>query len=306
MRNVPLATIDIGTNSVLMQVARADTFKRIEVIEDHMTITRLGKGVDRSKRLDDAAVERTLDVLRKYAARAHELGARVLAVGTSAMRDAQNGADFVARATEILGARPEVISGQREAELTFLGATQGLGFAPDAPLCVIDIGGGSTEIVRGRGLQVEAAHSLDVGAVRMHERHALTAPTTRAQLAAIEQDFARALAQSPVKPSAPIVAIAGTATTLAAIAGEVDPYDPERIHGSRLGVAQIEALLDRLAALSIAERSALPGLDPGRADVIVAGACLLLCVARAAQAHEITVSNGGVRMGLAVLELAGA
>ncbi len=271
----------------------------MEVLEDRATITRLGKGVDRSRRLDDAAVERTLAVLTEYAALARSHRARIQAVGTSALRDAVNGADFLARAQAILGVPLEVISGGDEAELTFLGATHGLGLGA-AALCVVDVGGGSTEIVRAQGQCVLQATSLDVGAVRLHERHGLTAPATAAQLEALDADVTRALAGSQVTPCAPLIAIAGTATTLAAIAFAVQPYDPKRIHGARLATEQLEALASRLAAMTLAERCALPGLAAGRADVIVAGARVLLGVVHAAQAREIIVSNGGVRMGLAV------
>lgn len=301
----PLATIDIGTNSVLLQIARAGAATRageVEVLDDRATITRLGRGVDRTRRLDDAAVERTLSVLAEYAKAARAVGARIAAVGTSALRDGDNAASFLERARAILGVSVEVIRGEREAELTFLGATQGLGLG-DAPLCVVDVGGGSTEIVLGRAQRVLEAISLDVGAVRMHERHALSAPTTSEQLARVDADVTRALATSPVAPCAPLVAIAGTATTLAAIAGAVVPYDAAKIHGTRLPTVELIAMRDRLAAMSLAERQAVPGLDPGRADVIVAGASVLLAVVRAAQADEIIVSNGGVRMGLAVAEL---
>ncbi|HEX7477805.1 MAG TPA: Ppx/GppA phosphatase family protein [Polyangiales bacterium] len=294
-----LATIDVGTNSVLMQVARRGADGQVQVLEDRATITRLGQGIDRTQRLDDAAVARTLTVLTEYARRAHELGAEIQAVGTSAARDAKNAAHFLTQAERILGTPLAVISGSEEAELTYLGATQGLQLHT-GELCVVDIGGGSTEIVRGQQGRIVASVSLDIGAVRLTERHGVTAPATATQLAAVEADVARALAASAVKPSAPLVAIAGTATTLAAIIGKVAPYDPKRIHGARVSVTHLRALTSKLAAMPLAERHLIPGLDPGRADVIVTGALLLLGLVKVAEASEITVSNGGVRMGLAV------
>jgi exopolyphosphatase / guanosine-5'-triphosphate,3'-diphosphate pyrophosphatase len=297
-----LATIDIGTNSVLLQIARAADGGGIEVIRDRATITRLGRGVDRTRRLDPEAVARTLEVLREYATIAAAEGARVVAVGTSALRDAENAASFVEPARAILGAPIEVISGQLEAELTFLGATQGLPL-DEGTRCVVDIGGGSTEIVVGRAGRVIASVSLDIGAVRLTERHALNAPASPDRLHAIDADIAQALMASPVKPCAPLVAIAGTATTLAAIHLQMATYQPKRIHGATLSRADVDALAGRLAGMSLQERVTLPGLDPARADVIVAGARILLALIDHAQATEITVSNGGVRVGLAVREL---
>ncbi len=294
-----LATIDVGTNTVLMQVARRDAAGQLEVVEDLATITRLGRGVDRTHRLDDAAVARTLEVLSGYAARAREHGAEILAVGTSAARDATNSEHFLTEAERILGTPLSVISGAREAELTYLGATQGLALDAEQ-LCVIDIGGGSTEIVLGEHGVIVRSVSLDIGAVRLTERHAVSAPATAEQLALVRADVARALATSAVKPSVPLIAIAGTATTLAAIALGVHPYDPKRIHGARVSLAQLREVSSRLAAMSLSERQRLPGLDPGRADVIVTGATLLLGLMEVAQATEMIVSNGGVRMGLAV------
>jgi exopolyphosphatase/guanosine-5'-triphosphate,3'-diphosphate pyrophosphatase len=301
-RSELLATIDIGTNSVLLQIARADARGGIVVVDDRATITRLGRGVDRTQQLDDAAIARTLEVLAGYAAAARDAGARIIAVGTSALRDAHNARAFLDPAQALLGTAIEVISGAREAKLTFLGATQGLHFE-HAERCVVDVGGGSTEIVLGRGDAVIASVSLNIGAVRLTERHALGSPATPAQLAAITDDVCRALDASPVQPRTPLVAIAGSATTLAAIALKVAPYDPIRIHGARLNTKVVEALTARLASMSIAERGTLPGLPTGRADVIVAGALVLLELARRASASEFTVSNGGVRLGLAVQEL---
>lgn len=292
---------------MLLQIARAGRDGGVDVLSDRATITRLGRGVDRTKRLDDAAMARTLEVLREYTSAAREAGARIVAVGTSALRDAENASEFLEPAHALLGTSIQVISGALEAELTFLGATQGLQLGAadeqDAGRCVVDIGGGSTEIVVGRGREVLAATSLDIGAVRLTERHALDAPASAAKLRAIDDDVKRALDASKVKARAPLVAIAGTATTLAAIAMHMQRYDASRIHGARMSREEIVALADRLAAMPIAERGALPGLDPARADVIVTGARILLGVIDQAQATEIIVSNGGVRMGLALHEL---
>jgi exopolyphosphatase / guanosine-5'-triphosphate,3'-diphosphate pyrophosphatase len=303
-----LATIDIGTNSVLMQVTRASASRdpssggAFEVVSDRATITRLGRGVERTGRLDDGAVERTLAVLDDYAAHARSLGAQVLAVGTSALRDAANSEVFLGRARELLGTPVEVINGVREAELTYLGAAHGLSLEP-GPRCVVDIGGGSTEIVRGDGPRVLALTSLDIGAVRLHERHAVGTPASAEQLALVDRDVDTALERSAVAPCPPLIAIAGTATTLAAIAYAVAPYDPLKIHGAQLSAAQIVEIATQLAKLPLDARVRVPGLDLARADVIVAGARILLGVLRAARAPSVIVSNGGVRMGLAVREL---
>lgn len=299
-----VAAIDIGTNSVLLLIAEPRDGDLVAVVEE-ATITRLGEGVDRTRRLADAAIERTLACLARYAATIAAHGvARLDVVGTSAMRDAAGGEAFRDRAETLLGARPRVIPGDEEARLTFEGALVGIA-PPPGDVLVFDIGGGSTEVILGRGGSPIAAQSLDVGSVRLTERHVHTDPPTPAAIDAIRADVRAELATLPaaLRPDAAepptLVGVAGTVTSLAAIEGSVEPYDAARIHGSRLERGALERLVGRLAAAPLASRRALPGLSPGRADVIVAGAVVCEEIARWAGATALVVSDRGVRWGLA-------
>lgn len=292
-----VAAIDIGTNSVLMSISRPTPGGAFERVLERATITRLGRGVDASGRLDDAAIERTLAVLADYANEARAHSARIAAVGTSALRDAANAAHFLSSAHTALGCAVEVIGGAREAELSFAGALAGLSIDTKG-VTVVDVGGGSTELVRRGADGALVTDSVDIGAVRLHERHHVSVPARASELAAVRADAMRALSSSRVAPQAPLVAVAGTATTLAAIEGAVDPYDSKRIHGSVLGRDQIERQCMRLAALSLQERTRIPGLAAARADVIVVGALILGCICEQAHADRVVVSDGGVRIGL--------
>lgn len=293
-----LAAIDVGTNTALLTIARVDEHGSLEILEQRALITRLGRGVDAEGRLDKERIHRALEALGELRTAADRHGADVVAVGTSALRDARNAKDFLQPAARVLGAPVEVISGEREAALTFAGALHGLPELPGKRACVVDIGGGSTEIVCGSHGKLDASVSLNIGSVRLHERHGLQAPTDMRSLQILEAEIADALQQSPVQPRPPLVAIAGTATTLAALHLEMEPYDPARIHGMRLSRRQLRSLRDRLAPMSIERRCALPGLEPGRADVIVTGATLLCGIVEHAGAEETFISDGGVRIGL--------
>lgn len=304
-----VAAIDIGTNSVLLLIAEARGDELVPLVEE-ATITRLGEGVDRTRRLADGAVERTLACLGAYAATiaAHH-ATHVDVVGTSAMRDAEGGDAFRDRAAALLGVRPRVVSGDEEAQLTFEGALVGIPartLEREPEVLVFDVGGGSTEIILGRDGVAVAARSLDVGSVRLTERHVGNDPPTAAELDAIRSDVRRALATLPAALAdaaaarrATLVGVAGTVTSLAAIDAGVDPYDASRIHGARLGRAALSSLVDRLAAMPVAARRTLPGLSPLRADVIVAGAALCDEVLAWAGAADLVVSDRGVRWGLA-------
>ncbi|MFT3770094.1 MAG: Ppx/GppA phosphatase family protein [Minicystis sp.] len=303
-----VATIDIGTNSVLLLVAERRGDALVPVVE-RATITRLGRGVDRTRALDAEAVETTLACLAEYAAEIRRAGAtRVDAVGTSAMRDAQGGERFRARAAEILGREPRVISGDEEAELTFAGALAGI--AIDGPVIVFDLGGGSTEIIRGRagdhGDTMERAVSLDIGSVRLTERHIHSDPPHADELAAVRRDARGALGGlgaswlgDAIGGAARVVGVAGTVTTLAAHALGVAPYDAARVHGARLDAATVAQVTADLARLTLAQRRGLPAIDPKRADVIVAGAAIVAELLAWAGASELCVSDRGVRWGLA-------
>jgi exopolyphosphatase/guanosine-5'-triphosphate,3'-diphosphate pyrophosphatase len=298
----PVAAIDIGTNSVLLLVAEARGGGLVALREE-ATITRLGEGVDRTRTLAEAAIERTLACLERYAAILRELGvSSVAAVGTSAMRDAAGGDAFRRRATEILGAAPRTISGDEEAALTYEGTLVGIERDPARPVLVFDVGGGSTEFILGEGGAITSAKSLDIGSVRLTERHVRSDPPTELEVDAVRADVQRALATLHAAPpaDAELVGVAGTVTSLLAVARGVDPYDAAKVHGAHMGVAELDATVARLRGLTTSERSELPGLSPKRADVIVAGALLVREVIRWAGASEVVVSDRGVRWGLAL------
>jgi exopolyphosphatase/guanosine-5'-triphosphate,3'-diphosphate pyrophosphatase len=300
-----VAAVDIGTNTVLLLVAERRADGEIVALEERAEITRLGKGVDRTHRLDEQAVERTLAVLDDYRVRAQELGATTIAaVATSASRDAENGAEFRERAARTLGGAIDVISGPREAALTFAGALGGLGLDATSSAAVIDVGGGSTEIAVGRvdGSCIDWSHSFDVGSVRLTERCVRGDPPTAGELRDLERE-ARASFSSREVPPCPdglAVAIAGTATTYAAIDQGLVRYADAPPHGHRMSVDRLRAWVERLAALPLAERREVVGLDPRRADVIVAGGIVLLAAAASLSAETLCVSDRGVRWGLAL------
>lgn len=299
-----VAAIDIGTNSVLLLIADATT---LEPIVERATITRLGQGVDHSGVPSDEAVERTLRCLADYAASIHAHGvARLDVVGTSAMRDARGGEGFVESTRQLLGVRPRVISGDEEAALTFEGALSGIEGLGDREVVVFDIGGGSTEIIVGLPSAtgrptLERAQSLDVGSVRLFERHVRGDPPAPAELDQVRGDVRRALSKLgfSAPAGAPLVGVAGTLTTLAAVSLSLSPYDGSRVHGSRLAREELSRLATLLAGLPLDARRQLPGLEPKRADVIVAGVVLALEVLDWARATELIVSDRGVRWGLA-------
>lgn len=305
-----VASIDIGTNSVLLLVAEQRPSGEVIATRERATITRLGEGVDRTGELAPAAIERTLACLRDYAEQAKELGViQTVAVGTSAMRDARGGAAFAAEAAKLLGSQPRVISGEEEARLTFAGSLAGLPLEGD--IAVFDVGGGSTEIVSGRrqngAVEISSSVSLNIGSVRLTERHLHTDPPTSDELAALIADVDGQLAALPrLQVGTSLVGVAGTVTTLAAVAKVIAPYDGAKVHGARLTSDEIAETAKRLALLSLADRKSVTGLEPKRADVIVAGAFLVSRLIQWANVAEIGVSDRGVRWGLALETLAQA
>ncbi|MEU1311478.1 Ppx/GppA phosphatase family protein [Streptomyces cinnamoneus] len=306
-----VAAIDCGTNSIRLLVADADpaTGELIE-LDRRMTIVRLGQGVDRTGRLAPEALERTFAACREYATVIKELGAeRLRFVATSASRDAENREDFVRGVVEILGVEPEVISGDQEAEFSFTGATKELAGRDDLakPFLVVDIGGGSTEFVVGEE-HVRAARSVDVGCVRMTERHlvvdgAVTDPPDPGRIAAIRADVEAALdlaAQTvPLAEARTLVGLAGSVTTVAAIALGLPEYDWAAIHHARIPLERVREITDELIASTHAQRAAIPVMHPGRVDVIAAGALVLLAVMERTGAREVVVSEHDILDGIA-------
>jgi exopolyphosphatase/guanosine-5'-triphosphate,3'-diphosphate pyrophosphatase len=301
-----LGAVDVGTNSTRLLVG--DVVDGVMVAEHarKMVITRLGKGVDRSGRFDPAALARTLEVLADYAEVCRRLGVeRRRVVATSATRDAADRQVFLDGVRELLGVEAEVLSGQAEAAAAYRGATAGLG--GDRRTLVVDIGGGSTELIDGDGATPRAMVSLDIGCVRLFERHLHTDPPTPAGVAALRADVAAHLRRvgEVLDPGAAerVVGVAGTVTTVAAIALGLDAYDPRRIHRSTLAAADVAATAGKLAAMTVAERAAMPVMARGREDVIAAGALLLDELVQRFQIREVIASEADILDG-ALLGLA--
>jgi exopolyphosphatase/guanosine-5'-triphosphate,3'-diphosphate pyrophosphatase len=294
-----LATIDIGTNTTLLLVARVQD-DAIEVLDERAEITRLGRGIGVGGGLGEAGIAATLAALRDYAALVRQHDARLAVIGTEALRRAPNAQAFLGPAATILGTPVEVIDGAREAALTFRATLES--FRADAEagwLAVVDIGGGSTEIVLAQHGAMKFQTSLPLGSVRLTERHIHDDPPPPAACAAIEADVARALEAVPF-PVAPqiLVGVAGTVTTLAAMALQMASYDPARVHGWSLHADALDDQIARLATATQEQREAMIGLDPRRADVILAGALILRGIARRAGVSRLRVSDRGIRWGL--------
>jgi exopolyphosphatase/guanosine-5'-triphosphate,3'-diphosphate pyrophosphatase len=300
-RSGRVAAVDMGTNSIRLLVAAPDGDDLRELARD-MVITRLGQGIDEKGRFDEEALRRTMDVLQRYARRARALGAERIRVGaTSAVRDAADRRVLEAEVTRITGGPPEVLSGEREAELTFVGATAGLD-AP-SPFLVFDIGGGSTEIVLGSDVP-DRAVSVDVGSVRVTERVGPADPPTNDDLDAMRRLVAEGLhaALDLVQPprEGTLVGVAGTTTTVQALALGLDRYDPEAIHRTELSLEAAADVAQLLASMTNAERRALPVMAPGREDVIVAGCVILLEIMNRWGYESCLVSERDILDGLAL------
>jgi exopolyphosphatase/guanosine-5'-triphosphate,3'-diphosphate pyrophosphatase len=295
---IRVGAVDMGTNSTRLLVADVDGADLAEV-ERLLRITRLGDRVDADGRLSDAGMERVHTVLEGYAARARELGAeRVLATATSAVRDADNGSEFLADVRRQHGFETRLLSGREEAELTYRGVTSRRAAGPGTLVC--DIGGGSTELVLGGPAGVLDATSLDVGCVRMSERCLRSDPPTAAELAELREAVAALLPREITSRTSTLVGVAGTVTTLATIDLGLDREIPEEIDGHALDAATVEALLGQLAAVPLAERREVRGLMPERAPTIVAGAAIAAEVLRATGAGRMLVSERDILHGAAL------
>ena len=300
-----IAGIDCGTNSVRLLLADVVDGVGVDVLRE-MRIVRLGQDVDRTGMLAPEAIERTRLALVDYAALIASHGAsRVRMCATSASRDASNRADFVAMVRDVLGVEPEVVSGDEEAALSFSGATRSLRGRPDLalaePLLVMDLGGGSTELVLGTD-HVLAGRSVDIGCVRLTERHLRSDPPTPAEIEAATADVDAALALAaetvPLAQARTLVGLAGSVTTVAAVALGLSRYDPDRIHHARIPTAQVREVADRLLGMTRAERAALPVMHPGRVDVIGAGALVLATVLERLGLPEVVVSEHDILDGI--------
>lgn len=296
-----LAAVDVGTNSVLLLVAERGRDGVVRPVREEADITRLGRGVDRTGLLSAEGIDATLEVLARFATLARADGARALVVtATSAARDARNGSEFLDRARERAGARVEILSGDEEARLSYLAVAQDFAAeAGEAGLLAIDVGGGSTELVHGRGKQVLFRRSLDIGSVRLTERCVRTNPPDPGEQEAIRDVVRGALASLPPFPrEVRVVGVAGTVTSLFAIAHAIEPYDAARVHGGFLPLADVARVRSRLCALPVAERRILPGMQSKRADVLPAGALLFETALAHLGAGGARVSDRGLRWGV--------
>lgn len=296
------AGIDIGTNTILLLIAEVEDGKVSRVLEDHVRVVRLGQGVDQNRAFHPDAMARAMDCFRDYARALQKYpGIPVHAVATSGSRDAKNSSEFFRQVEKETGIAIRVISGEEEAQLSFLGALPDAVRDPRA-LAVLDIGGGSTEIVglepSGKGL---TRFSFDMGCVRLSERFLKSDPATAEQLAELRQFVLSQLAQQKEILSAlrgrELVGVAGTATYLASSVLGLGKFDPEKVQGARITLAQVGELRERFARMTAADRLGIGGMDRGRADVIVAGAVILEEVLRAMGLEQFTASVRGLRYG---------
>jgi exopolyphosphatase / guanosine-5'-triphosphate,3'-diphosphate pyrophosphatase len=297
-----VAVVDIGSNSTRLLIADVD-HPGVYEVERRTTVTNMGRGVDHTGMLCSDAVEDVCRVIADYKACYEEMGAnRVMAIATSAVRDATNGEAFIAELRERFDLDARMLTGEEEAHLTYLGATA---HRPAAdPTLVFDIGGGSTELIVGTGGEVGFHTSLQAGTIRQSERHLTSDPPDPHELEDLAADIRNLIGrategQRESRPSRAI-AVAGTPTSLAAIDQGLEPYDPGRVHGYHLGLERIQRMLSRLSSLPLAERLRVPGLHPGRAPTIVAGTVILVQVMRAFGLQEIEVSELDILQGSAL------
>jgi len=300
-----IAVVDIGSNSTRLLVAQVSDGRVGTELERRSTVTRLGAGVDRDGKLRDDAMERVYATLSDYEIEIarHGVGTRI-AVLTSAVRDSANGEQFAATVRERFGFSPHVLSGDEEARLTFLGATSDRDPDDAVPTLVFDIGGGSTEMVIGAGREVSFHVSTQAGVVRQTERHLHSDPPPEAEqrelTADVEAIIAAVVSDDQAGQVARAIAVAGTATSLAAIAQRLDPYDPRRVHGYQLSRAEGERILARLATMALSQRREVAGLHADRAPTIIAGGLIFLAVARRFDLEQIEISEHDILRGAAI------
>jgi exopolyphosphatase/guanosine-5'-triphosphate,3'-diphosphate pyrophosphatase len=300
-----IAVVDIGTNSTRLLVCDRQNERITEELERRSTVTRLGAGVDAGGHLAEEAMKRVYATLEEYRELIEHHGAEVkIAVLTSAVRDAANGSEFAESVRERYGLEPHVLSGEEEASLTFLGAMSERDTDDRTPTVVVDIGGGSTEVVLGHGHEATFHVSTQAGVVRQTERHLEADPPCEEELEETRLDVRETLRRGvPEKQRTAVeraIAVAGTATSLGAIAQELDPYDPEKVHGYRLSLRECEQILDQLASIPLQERRQVPGLHPDRAPTIVAGVVILVEVLRLFRLEQVEVSEHDILRGAAL------
>ena len=300
-----LAALDVGTNSVLMLVVEVDQHHRVQRLADWVRITRLGRGVDERGRLDPEAAARTLETIVEFTNQARALGAtKIVTAATSALRDARDGADFLAQVKARVGLDLDVISGETEAHLNYLAVRYGLQIDPAEKLLIVDIGGGSTELIRADPGIEPVVTSLRIGSVRLTERIIRHDPPSDSEVAELRRTVDRAIDELNwrYRPDR-LVGIAGTVTTICAVSLGLASYDHNVVHGYQLSWDEVARVTELLRTLPLAERKRLPGMIEGRADVIFAGATILERVMAKFDVDAVTVSDQGVRWGLIWREL---
>jgi len=300
---MPTGVIDIGTNTLLLLIVD----DAMQPLVDLCRFGRLGKGLDATGRLAEDAIAASLEICREYRRVLDDHGvARPIVIATQAAREAANARDFVDPAERILGTSIQVIAGEREAELAATAVARTFPELAAARYLVVDVGGGSTEIIAVETGRVLAQVSLPIGAVRLTERHLKHDPPTAPEIAALTADIDRHLATLALPHGVPVVGTAGTATTLAAVKLGLTRYDPAAVTGLRLSRDAVVMLLGRLLAASVAERRAVPGIEPQRADVIAAGAAIFARILQRIDATVLITCDRGIRWGVAYEAMSGA
>ena len=300
-----IAVVDIGSNSTRLYIADIEAGRVVDELERRSVVTRLGSGVDANGSLEEEAMQRVYDTLDDFKREIERHGPdKAIAVLTSAVRDASNGEEFARQVKDRYGLEPHVLTGDEEARLTFLGATSERDAADHAPTLVIDVGGGSTELVVGAGREVGFNVSTQAGVVRQTERYIKHDPPAPAELEQLADDVRDILSEAMSPEARGIVehgiAVAGTATSLAAIAQRLDPYDPEKVHGYVVSKKEAQRILRELASIPLQLRREVPGLDPDRAPTIVAGVIILREVMDLFGLTEIEVSEHDILRGAAL------
>jgi exopolyphosphatase/guanosine-5'-triphosphate,3'-diphosphate pyrophosphatase len=290
------AVIDIGTNTLLLLIVD----DAMRPLVDLCRFGRLGKGLDATGRLAEDAIANSLDICREYRRVIDDHGAlRPIVVATQAAREATNAADFVVPAEQILRAPIEVIAGRREAELAATAVARTFPELEGARYLVVDVGGGSTELITVESGRVASEISVPIGAVRMTERHLAHDPPVAAEVAALNADIDRHLAEVALPRAVPVIGTAGTATTLAAVQLGLTRYDAQAVTGLRMAPAAVAAQLSRLLAATVAERKAIAGVEPQRADVIAAGVAIFARILERTEAPVLITCDRGIRWGIA-------
>ena len=293
-----VAVIDIGTNTLLLLIAEAGRTRpgaqAVRAVRDECGFGRLGKGLDQTGRLDPGAVAKSLAILREYRAAIDELGVDAIrAVGTQALREAENSGDFVEPAQAILGAPIEIIAGEREAQLVHRAVSESFPDLAEETFAIADVGGGSTEIIVASPAGVESFVSVPIGSVRMHERHLHSDPPTPEQARQLVDDIDAALMPLQLPDEVCLVGSAGTATTIASVELQLEHYDPDRVQGFEVPRQVVERQLERYLELTVAQRRELPGLEPERADVIDGGVAIFVRLLQRMNATRFVVNGGG-------------